>query len=112
MKRKWAVSCEALNVRSGPSLAYAFVFDLVREMGGAYPHLKEQQTRIMEALRDEEVRFGETLENGMEILDTARLQTMTDVPERIAMMVYSMKMLVLRRRVLVWSDTGRRVLKV
>lgn len=48
---------------------HKLVPDLVREMGSAYPHLKEQQTRIMEALRDEEVRFGETLENGMEILD-------------------------------------------
>ena len=48
---------------------HKLVPDLVREMGNAYPHLKEQQTRIMEALCDEEVRFGETLENGMEILD-------------------------------------------
>ena len=48
---------------------YKLVPDLVQEMGGAYSHLKEQQTRIMEALRDEEVRFGETLENGMELFN-------------------------------------------
>ena len=34
-------------------------------MGGAYPELKEKQTQIMEALRGEETRFGETLEKGM-----------------------------------------------
>ncbi|EFC52214.1 alanine--tRNA ligase [Neisseria subflava NJ9703] len=34
-------------------------------MGDAYPELKEKQTQIMEALRAEESRFGETLEKGM-----------------------------------------------
>ena len=34
-------------------------------MGAAYPELKEKQTQIMEALRAEESRFGETLEKGM-----------------------------------------------
>lgn len=63
---------------------YKLVPDLVREMGGAYPHLKEQQTRIMEALRDEEVRFGETLENGMEILDTALAGDVQTLPGDVA----------------------------
>nr|WP_253339721.1 alanine--tRNA ligase [Neisseria sp. HSC-16F19] len=44
---------------------YKIVPDLVQEMGGAYPELKEKQTQIMEALRGEETRFGETLEKGM-----------------------------------------------
>ena len=44
---------------------YKLVPDLVKEMGGAYPELKEKQTQIMEALRAEESRFGETLEKGM-----------------------------------------------
>ena len=44
---------------------YKLVPDLVAEMGGAYPELKEKQTQIMEALRGEETRFGETLEKGM-----------------------------------------------
>lgn len=44
---------------------YKLVPDLVKEMGAAYPELKEKQTQIMEALRAEESRFGETLEKGM-----------------------------------------------
>lgn len=44
---------------------YKLVPDLVKVMGDAYPELKEKQTQIMEALRAEESRFGETLEKGM-----------------------------------------------
>ncbi|OAM41500.1 alanine--tRNA ligase [Eikenella halliae] len=44
---------------------YKLVRDLVKAMGDAYPELKEKQTQIMEALRAEESRFGETLEKGM-----------------------------------------------
>ena len=44
---------------------YKLVPDLVKAMGEAYPELKEKQTQIMEALRAEEIRFGETLEKGM-----------------------------------------------
>ena len=44
---------------------YKLVPDLVKAMGDAYPELKEKQTQIMEALRSEESRFGETLEKGM-----------------------------------------------
>ena len=48
---------------------YKLVPDLVKAMGGAYPELKETQTQIMEALRAEESRFGETLEKGMKLLE-------------------------------------------
>ena len=44
---------------------YKLVPDLVKAMGDAYPELKEKQTQIMEALRAEESRFGETLEKGI-----------------------------------------------
>ena len=44
---------------------YKLVPDLVKEMGAAYPELKEKQTQIMEALRGEETRFGQTLETGL-----------------------------------------------
>ena len=44
---------------------YKLVPDLVKVMGDAYPELKEKQTQIMEALRAEESRFGETLGKGM-----------------------------------------------
>ncbi|MDO4907253.1 alanine--tRNA ligase [Neisseria sp.] len=48
---------------------YKLVPDLVKEMGDAYPELKEKQTHIMEVLRGEEARFGETLEKGMALFN-------------------------------------------
>ena len=48
---------------------YKLVPDLAREMGSAYPQIKEQQTRIMQTLRDEETRFGQTLETGLALFD-------------------------------------------
>ncbi len=50
---------------------YKLVPDLVKAMGDAYPELKEKQTQIMEALRAEESRFGETLEKGMGLFEIA-----------------------------------------
>ncbi len=50
---------------------YQLVGDLAVEMGDAYPELKASQERITATLRQEEERFGETLENGMQILDAA-----------------------------------------
>jgi alanyl-tRNA synthetase len=40
-------------------------------MGQAYPELPAAQTRVMGVLRQEEERFAETLENGMEVLEGA-----------------------------------------
>jgi len=45
------------------------VADLTTEMGGAYPELKTEQTRIANTLKQEEDRFFETIENGMNILE-------------------------------------------
>lgn len=45
--------------------------DLVREMGEAYPELAQNAARVSKVLLQEEERFGETLENGMRILDQA-----------------------------------------
>ncbi|WP_019140270.1 alanine--tRNA ligase [Noviherbaspirillum massiliense] len=50
---------------------YKLVNDLVQEMGAAYPELKEAQSRVEQVLKQEEERFGETLENGMKILEAA-----------------------------------------
>ncbi len=43
--------------------------DLVAEMGFAYPELKENQSRIIATLKQEEDRFFATIENGMAILE-------------------------------------------
>jgi alanyl-tRNA synthetase len=50
---------------------HKLVADLVRQMGDAYPKLREQEQRITDVLKTEEERFFETLANGMEILDSA-----------------------------------------
>ena len=50
---------------------YQLVKDVAGEMGAAYPELTEQKERIESVLKQEEERFGETLENGMKILDAA-----------------------------------------
>jgi alanyl-tRNA synthetase len=50
---------------------YRLVPDLVREMGAAYPELTEAAARVEQVLKLEEERFGETLENGMKILEAA-----------------------------------------
>ena len=50
---------------------YRLVADLVKEMGAAYPELANQSDRVATTLKQEEERFGETLEKGMGILDAA-----------------------------------------
>ena len=50
---------------------YLLVKDLVNEMGDAYPELRKAATRVEQVLRQEEERFGETLEHGMKLLDVA-----------------------------------------
>ncbi|WP_175162715.1 alanine--tRNA ligase [Paraburkholderia fynbosensis] len=53
------------------SFFHRMVADLVAQMGGAYPELKEAEQRVTDVLRQEEERFFETIEHGMSILDAA-----------------------------------------
>lgn len=48
---------------------YKLVADLDLEMGEAYGELREAKERVASTLKAEEERFGETLENGMKILE-------------------------------------------
>ncbi|MDO5686865.1 MAG: alanine--tRNA ligase [Neisseria sp.] len=50
---------------------YKLVPDLVREMGEAYPELKEKEQHISDALLNEETRFAQTLDTGMSLLEEA-----------------------------------------
>ena len=50
---------------------YKLVPDLDRAMGDAYPELRRASIRIAEVLKQEEERFGETIENGMKMLEQA-----------------------------------------
>jgi alanyl-tRNA synthetase len=52
---------------------HKLVADLVSVMGEAYPNMAKQQQRITEVLKQEEERFFETLETGMNILDKEML---------------------------------------
>ena len=45
--------------------------DLVKEIGDAYPELKEKQAQIEEGLKYEESRLAQTLETGMALLENA-----------------------------------------
>jgi len=48
---------------------HKLVADLVAEMGEAYPELVSNKARITDILKQEEDRFFETIENGMQILE-------------------------------------------
>ena len=50
---------------------YRLVEDLDRQMGDAYPELRRDKSRVAQVLRSEEERFGETIDNGMRILEAA-----------------------------------------
>ena len=50
---------------------HRLVADLAVAMGDAYPELRQAQDRVAAVLRQEEIRFAETLENGMGVLEGA-----------------------------------------
>jgi len=50
---------------------FKLVKDLVGVMGDAYPELADAASRVAQVLQQEEERFGETLEHGMKLLETA-----------------------------------------
>ena len=50
---------------------YKLVKDLCDQMGAAYPELAKSAQRVADTLKQEEERFGETLEKGMAILSEA-----------------------------------------
>ncbi|MCE2947661.1 MAG: alanine--tRNA ligase [Betaproteobacteria bacterium] len=50
---------------------HRLVAPLVEQMGEAYPELVQEAGRVEQVLKAEEERFGETLENGMRILEGA-----------------------------------------
>ena len=52
---------------------YLLVGDLAKVMGEAYPELITAQERVVTMLKQEEERFAETLENGMQLLEAALL---------------------------------------
>ncbi|MDQ3195168.1 MAG: alanine--tRNA ligase [Pseudomonadota bacterium] len=50
---------------------YLLVAELDHVMGDAYPELREAKERVAAVMKQEEERFAETLENGMQVLESA-----------------------------------------
>jgi len=48
---------------------YKLVDSLVREMGMSYPELREHKELIIETLKNEEIKFRDTLDNGLKLLE-------------------------------------------
>ena len=67
---------------------YKLIPDLVAEMGAAYPELAAQASRVAEVLHQEEQRFGETLENGMKILEAALIKNNQHLDGKTAFTLY------------------------
>ena len=57
------------NLGQKEAFFYKLVKPLVKEMGAAYPELKDAQAKVEKALHQEEERFAETLEKGLAILE-------------------------------------------
>jgi alanyl-tRNA synthetase len=67
---------------------YKIVADLAIEMGDAYPDLANAQDRVAAVVKQEEERFGETLTNGMEILQTALAGNIKELDGETAFKLY------------------------
>ncbi len=67
---------------------FKIVADLAQQMGDAYPELAKGSTRIADVIEQEELRFGETLANGMDILQTALTPTTTMLDGDTAFKLY------------------------
>ena len=65
---------------------------VVEEMGGAYPELVERRDLIASVAEQEEVRFRETIERGLKMLDeevaTLRAKSTTVIPGDVAFKLY------------------------
>ncbi|MFA9274970.1 MAG: alanine--tRNA ligase [Candidatus Aquirickettsiella gammari] len=67
---------------------FKLVADLVKEMGVAYPELAEAGERVAQVLKQEEERFGETLEHGMKILEAALAKDSKNLDGNTAFTLY------------------------
>ncbi|RYH03533.1 alanine--tRNA ligase [Salipiger sp. IMCC34102] len=71
-------------------LMHRLVPALVQEMGAAYPELGQGKSLIEETLKNEEVRFRQTLDRGLKLLDDelAALAEGVDLPGETAFKLY------------------------
>jgi len=68
----------------------ALAADVVSKMGGVYPELVERASLIAKITREEEIRFRETLERGVRLLDEKVFATggAKEIPGATAFMLY------------------------
>jgi alanyl-tRNA synthetase len=67
---------------------WKMVAPLVEEMGEAYPELVEKRSTVEQALRAEEQRFGETLEQGMKVFEEVAKKSPKRIPGADAFRLY------------------------
>jgi alanyl-tRNA synthetase len=68
---------------------YSLVDALDEVMGDAYPELRSSREQVKKILQNEELRFAETLEQGMRILDEEIAQLHTDtIPGEVVFRLY------------------------
>jgi len=67
---------------------WKMVAPLVAEMGDAYPELAAKRAFVEQALKTEEERFGETLENGMRLFDDIAAKSGQIIPGADAFRLY------------------------
>ncbi len=69
---------------------HRLVPELVKQMGGHYPELRERQSTIQETLKSEEERFQQTLDRGLRLLadETAGLAEGQSLPGETAFKLY------------------------
>jgi len=75
-----------LGVRE--SFFYKMVASLVAQMGEAYPELRQKRAMVGAALKAEEERFAETLDQGMRIFDEIAARSSTEIPGADAFRLY------------------------
>ncbi len=75
-----------LGVRE--SFFYRMVAALVEQMGEAYPELRQKQAMVEAALKAEEERFAETLDQGMRIFDDIAARCGAEIPGADAFRLY------------------------
>ena len=67
------------NLGQKDAFFYKLVKPLVKEMGAAYPELKNAQAKVEKVLHQEEERFAETLEKGLAILE----QSISEMKDKV-----------------------------
>ncbi|MEZ5455165.1 MAG: alanine--tRNA ligase [Lysobacteraceae bacterium] len=75
-----------LGVRE--SFFFRMVAALVEQMGEAYPELRQKQAMVEAALKAEEERFAETLDQGMRIFDDIAARCGAEIPGADAFRLY------------------------